>query len=131
MLYKRFILIYLSLAAMLVLVGCGKHSEEYCYKINTLIKNEDFDTAKIENNKILLFDQNGKEKKELAFNDYDSNIQILSVRKDGAIIYFIMSGSVDDEQGIIFINDDSNKMFDGIKTLKRIGGNSYYYSTNQ
>lgn len=55
--------------------------------------------------------------------------KITTFSKDGSTVWFIISGSVDDEQGIIFINDDSNSVLDGIKSIERIGGNSYYYST--
>ncbi len=38
--------------------------------------------------------------------------------------------AVDDEKGIMFVNDDSDGILDGIHSLMRMGGNAYSYSTN-
>ena len=104
-------------------------NEEYFYKINSLIKNEDFYFAKVADYRIVLYNLKNEPQKEIVFDDYNVKIKLVSIRKDGSIIYFITSGSVDDEQGIVFINDDLNDKLNGIKTIKRIGGNSYYYNT--
>lgn len=104
--------------------------EEYFYKINALIKNENFNTADIKENYIILYDSKDDLIKEIPFEYYNNDIELVNVYKNDEIIYFVTGGSVDDEKGILFINDDSNKMFDGIKSLHRIGGNSYSYSTN-
>lgn len=104
--------------------------EEYCYKINFIIKDVDFHTAKIEERKIVLYDDKNVQIQQITFEEYESDKRIAVVRKDGARVYFTISGTVDDEQGIVFINDDSNAVLDGIKSMERIGGNSYRYSTS-
>ena len=68
--------------------------------------------------------------KEIPFEDYDDKIKFIYARKEDSVIYFILSGSVDDEQGIMFVNDNSDDFLDGINTIIRIGGNSYHYGTN-
>jgi len=103
--------------------------EEYCYKINALIKDADFNIAKIEGSKIMLYDIERNLTDEIAFEDYSSKFEIEYIRKEDEIIYFVFDVAVDDEWGIIFVNDDSDKMLNGIKSIKRIGGNSYSYST--
>lgn len=108
----------------------NKNTEDYLYKINSIIKDMDFYTAKANENKIRLYDNKQEMIKEIPFEDYNDNIEFIYARKEETAIYFVMSGSVDDEQGIMFVNDDSDDFLDGIKTITRIGGNSYQYSTN-
>ncbi len=129
---KRLLLICLCIAAVLCFSACNgnvKDSEEYFYKINKLIKDEDFCTAKVEDGKIVLYDSQQNSIRELPFDQYDKSIDFLYARKEGALIFFVTSAAVDDEQGILFINDDSNNMLDGIHSIKRIGRNSYEYDT--
>ena len=108
----------------------NKNTEDYFYKINSIIKDMDFFTAKAIDDKIVLYNAKQKMIKEIPFEDYDDNIKFVYARKEGSVIYFIISLAIDDEQGIMFINDDSNGLLDGIKTINRVGGNSYGYSTN-
>ncbi|MBE6996507.1 MAG: hypothetical protein E7429_07280 [Ruminococcaceae bacterium] len=108
--------------------------EEYCRKVNSLVCNEKFVVAKIEDSKIILYasiEELLKEIpfKEIPFKEFDKTIKIKYIRKENMITYFILEGSIDDESGIMFINDDSNRIFDGIKSITRIGGNSYQYNT--
>lgn len=128
-----FVLILVTLG-IFILVACGcssnKNTEEYLYKINSIIKDMDFYTAKADDNKIILYNAEQEMIKEIPFENYDDNIKFLYARKEESAIYFVISGSVDDEQGIMFVNDDSDDFLDGIKTINRIGGNSYQYSTN-
>lgn len=128
-----FVLI-LVILGMFILVSCGysnnKNIEEYLYKINSIIKDMDFYTAKVDENKIILYNTEQEMIKEIPFGDYNGNIKFIYARKEESAIYFVMSGSVDDEQGIMFVNDNSDGFLDGIKTINRIGGNSYQYSTN-
>ena len=128
-----FILILVILGAfILIYYGCSsnKNTEEYLYKINSIIKDVDFYTAKADDNKIILYNTEQKIIKEIPFKDYNGNIKFLYARKEESAIYFVISGSVDDEQGIMFVNDGSDIFLDGIKSINRIGGNSYQYSTN-
>lgn len=131
---KAYLWISLVLAAVLCLVFYNNSTsfskeETYFYQINALIKDADFYTARVEEGKIVLYNAESEPICEMEFHDYDKSIKLIYVRKEGAVIHFITSGAVDDEQGIIFINDDSNRSLDGIKSLRRIGGNSYQYST--
>ena len=129
---KRLLLILLCVATVLCLAGCNadpEDYEEYFYEINKLIKDEDFCTAKVEDGKIVLYDSQQNSIRELPFDQYDKSIDFLYARKEGALIFFVTSAAVDDEQGILFINDDSNNMLDGIHSIKRVGRNSYEYDT--
>ena len=76
-----------------------------------------------------MYDLEQEPLKAILFNELDENIKFNYIRKEGNSILFIISAAVDDEEGIIFINDEANNTLDGIKTLKRIGGNSYSFST--
>ncbi|MBR5390203.1 MAG: hypothetical protein IK141_02745 [Clostridia bacterium] len=115
------------------LSACHKQQDnqeyEYFYVINKIVKDDDFFTANVDDYKIQLYDRDLNQIAELPFASYNPKIQVLEIRKDGSIIYFVTKGVVDDEEGIFFINDDMNQILDGIKSIKRIGGNSYQYST--
>lgn len=129
---KKLLLILLCVATVLCFAGCNagpEEYEEYFYKINKLIKDEDFCTAEVKPGKIVLYDDQKKPIRELPFDQYDKSIDFLYARKEGALIIFVTSAAVDDEQGILFINDDSNNMLDGIHSIKRVGRNSYEYDT--
>ncbi len=128
---------YLLLIFIIVLgglFGCVKSNveeiDEYCYKINNLIKEYDFYTAKVEQSKIVLYDNEFQELKNINFEEYNQNIPVINIRKENDNIYYITNRTVDDEVGIVFINSDTNNVLDGIKSLKRIGGNSYQYNTS-
>ncbi len=105
------------------------HGKNIYIKSIPLIKECDFDTAKAEDGKIILY-SDGEVTAELPFEDYRKDMRFIYARKDGEVIYFIISAAVDDEQGIMFVNDDSNGILDGIHSLTRVGGNAYSYSTN-
>ena len=104
---------------------------EYCYQINEIVKDLDFYTAKVTENGIELYDRNFDELEIVSFDGYKRNIRIMAIHKDGGLIYFILIGNVDDESGIMFVNDGTDGMMNGIHSLDRIGGNSYYYDTSQ
>lgn len=129
---KRLLLILLCVATVLCLAGCNagpEEYEEYFYKINKLIQHEDFCTAEVKPGKIVLYDAQNDPIRELPFESYDKSMTLLYARKEGALIFFVTDAAVDDEQGILFINDDSNNMLDGIYSIKRVGRNSYEYDT--
>lgn len=102
---------------------------DYCYIINDQIKELEFFKAYIRNGKIELFNENNEKSMEILFAQYEEKFDIKYIRKENNNIYFIFSGMVDDEEGIMFINDESNHVLDGIKKIKRVGGNVYQYST--
>ena len=104
-------------------------NEDYYYRINRTIKDYDFYRAEVSDGTIILYDKSGTVTQQLPFDDNRRNAPLVYIRKDGACLYFILSGAVDDETGVIFVNDDSNQILDGINVLRRIGGNSYYYDT--
>lgn len=104
---------------------------EYCYQINEIVKDLDFYTAKVTENGIELYDRNFDELEIVSFDGYKRSIRIMGIHKDGGLIYFILIGNVDDEWGIMFVNDGTDGMMNGIHSLDRIGGNSYYYDTSQ
>lgn len=103
--------------------------DEYCYNINNILMNYNFNKANLEKNYIALYSDENILINEIEFDFYDENKKILYIRKDENKIFFILNGTVDDEDGILFVNDSSDSMMDGIIKLKRLGGNSYYYST--
>lgn len=123
------------MSGLFIFSGCQNNNysvmEEYCYKINSVIKDVDFHTAKIKGSKIVLYDNKNVEIRQITFEEYEIDKKITVIRKDGAKVYFAISGTVDDEQGIVFINDSSNAVLDGIKSMERLGGNSYRYSTSE
>ena len=131
--YKR--LIYFSIFCVVLLFVCScqridyEKAEEELYEINLLIKDTNFNTGKVEGDMIFLYNEKNEKVKEVKLNRiFKTNIK--SIRKEKNLIYFVLSGSVDDEDGIVFINDNVNDVLDGVKTIKRIGGNSYQYSSN-
>ena len=103
--------------------------EQYFRKINDIIKDLEFHSAKTKDGKIVLYNENYEPISEIPFNDYDKSIKFIYARKNGSIVYFIQQGAVDDEWGIMFVNDDSDGMMSGIWHADRISGNAYKYST--
>lgn len=102
----------------------------YIRKINSVIKDLNFDTAELSENKITLFDESRDVIDEIAFADYEKDVKILYAYKKQSAIYYVTSAVIDDTCGIVFINDGStDEIFDGIKTIKRVGGNSYWFSS--
>ena len=109
-----------------------KEIEEVCYKINSIVKDKEFFIAKIKERRIVLYDNKYAQMSELPLEHYNKGVdKIISIRKDGANVYFIIGGSVDDENGIVFINNELNAVLDGINSIKRIGGNSYWYGSTR
>lgn len=115
--------------------GCGKNDiheqERYFGKINSIIKDLDFHIAKAKDSKIILYNKELDPISEIPFEEYDEDIKFFGAHKDGPVIYFATSGMVDNENGIMFINDEANELLREATKLVRIaiGGNSYEYST--
>ena len=103
--------------------------EQYFRKINEIIKDLEFHSAKAKDGKIILYNSKYEPISEITFEDYDKNIKFIGAHKDGGIIYFITAGAVDDEWGIMFVNDGSDSMMEGVGSVTQIGGNSYEYDT--
>ncbi len=134
--YTRYVVVILIIITILILATVNFASEyrsekiqEYCYDINYLIKDYDFSTAKINDSSICMYDEFGEKSETIQFPEYDENIKLLYIRKEEDLIYFVIEGVVDDEEGIVFINSEVNNFFAGITSFERIGGNSYKYSS--
>ncbi len=102
---------------------------DYYTSINRMIKDADFYTAHVNEGQITLYDTDNSVIETIALDFYDRSIPLVYIRKEGNSLYFVTAGSVDDEYGIVFMNDGSDYMLDGIMSLERIGGNSFLYST--
>ena len=123
------VFVFAACLCFVYFANASDKQEEYCYEINKLICNETFDTAKVQDSKIVLYSFDGVRLKEIPLEAFDKSVKIAYVRKEGTITYFVLGGAVDDEMGIMFINDESNQLLDGVKSITRIGGNSYRYDT--
>lgn len=103
--------------------------EQYFRKINEIIKDLEFHSAKAKDGKIILYNNKYEPICEIPFEEYDESIKFIGAHKNDDIVYFITAGAVDDEWGIMFVNDGSDSMMDGIGSATRISGNSYEYDT--
>lgn len=135
---NRYLWLVLLAAGLLTLFACGNWKnkdrqmlKESCYKINQMVKDVDFHSGQIQEDTLVLFDKEHMPVKEIPLTDTKIPVKLLEIRKKDAIVYFIVSGDVDDEEGILFINDSSNDVLSEIKEIQRVGGNSYLYSTRE
>ncbi len=103
--------------------------EQYFKKINEIIKDLEFHSAKAKDGKIILYNDKYEAICEIPFESCDESIKFIGAHKKEGIVYFITGGAVDDEWGIMFVNDGSDGMMDGVGSATRIGGNSYEYDT--
>ena len=103
--------------------------EQYFRRINEIIKDLEFHSAKAKDGKIILYNNKYEPISEIPFESYDKRIKFIGAHKHDGIVYFITGGAVDDEWGIMFVNDGSDSMMDGVGSAIRIGGNSYEYNT--
>lgn len=102
---------------------------DFCYNVNSLVKTYDFAYGNISCNNIILYDDNDKEIAEIPIDNLEERDKIIYFYKKSNNVYFVISRSVDDESGIILVNDESDSILDGLWSIKRVGGNSYYYDT--
>lgn len=56
--------------------------------------------------------------------------ELLGLRKSGNDVYFITSGALDDEWGYVITGDEAVCM-EGLRTLERVGGSVYRFSTRK
>jgi len=103
--------------------------EQYFREINEIIKDLEFHSAKAKDGKIILYNNKYEPICEIPFEEYDENIKFIGAHKDDGIVYFITAGAVDDEWGIMFVNDGSDSMMEGVGSVDQIRGNSYKYDT--
>lgn len=129
---KKFAAMLLCLSVF-VLFGCSMRRDDdtvaYCYTMNRILADEEFSYAEVGQEGMRLYDADGGLLSELPFAQYDASIRVLSVRKKADMIFFVTQGSVDDENGYVFINGEANSIFEGIWYLERVSGNGYAYAT--
>ena len=129
---KRILIVLLTVILILTLISCGTKSTEeydlYCYEINQLIKEIDFDRGTIDDGNLILYNNESEVFNE-KYEKYNTNFEIEYIRKEDSKVFFVLSASVDDDEGIVFINDETNNLMDGLVSLERINGNSYRYKT--
>ena len=101
---------------------------EYCHEINRVIKDIDFEKGDISEGKIILYNDE-KEVYNQIYDKFDSKYKIVYIRKDGRKVFFVLNASVDDEDGIVYLNGELGDVMDGLWSLERLGGDSYNYKT--
>ena len=131
---KKLMTVMLVVICVSTFASCGVKSTKdydlYCYEINKVIKDIDFDKGNIVDGKIVLYNDD-LEVFNRDYEQFDSDFNIRYIRKEDGKIFFILNAAVDDEEGIMFVNDDTNSLMDGIGSLERLNGNSYKYKTFQ
>lgn len=137
---KRLIFGIFFVCFIFLLSSCGQYNEQdvsrYCYQINDVIKDCDFNIAKINQGKIELYDSNLSVVSSIPFNDYRDDIEIIYIEKYDEKLLFVLNASLDDSEGIMIINDEGlnesiSEVFDGIMKLEKIDGRTYKYSTSK
>ena len=101
---------------------------EYCYEINRMIKEIEFEKGDISDGKIILYNDE-KEVYNQSYDKFDSKYKIMYIRKDGNKVFFVLNASVDDEDGIVYLNGELGDVMNGLWSLERLGGDSYNYKT--
>lgn len=101
---------------------------EYCYEINRMIKEIEFEKGDISDGKIILYNDE-KEVYNQSYDKFDSKYKIMYIRKDGNKVFFVLNASVDDEEGIVYLNGELGNIMDGLWSLERLSGDSYNYKT--
>ena len=121
------------LVVLLLFLLCACRGQEanndYFYEINQLIKEKDFLTANVEKGRILLYDGGEAPIEIIPFDAFDDSVTLRYIRKEENRLFFVVSAAVDDENGVVFMNDAAGNALEGIQSLERIGGNAYYYDT--
>ena len=102
-------------------------SEASCQYYYTLLKDETFYRADLHSNYIELLDVSGRVNKKIFIEKNDHTIKYI-ITNNGQY-YFILGGVVDDIYGIIITTNNSINM-EGIREITRLGGTTYYFSTN-
>lgn len=120
----------------MILRGCSSvnhlHDEEdldYFTQLYSILENEEFFKADIEENSILLYDNNFNQIRSIAFQNNRKSIKLLYILNEEARMLFVVSQSVDDTAGIVFFRNAENANLDGFWSLERVSGNGFRYST--
>ena len=129
---RKLLTVVLILICVFTFASCGGKSTEdydlYCHEINKIIKDIDFDKGDISDGKIVLYND-GSVVFNQDYEKFDNDFNIKYIRKEDNKIFFVLNASLDDDEGIVFVNDDANGLMDGLGSLERINGNSYKYKT--
>ena len=132
---KATMVILLILVVGMLAGGCNGNAspetsaQDYYYEINQLVKDRDFFKAEVCDSEIILYDQNGTALDFIPYGGYQKDDPLRYIRKQDACVYFVRGGAVDDETGVLFVNDDSDGMLEGINHIDRVAGSAYYYDT--
>ncbi len=127
-----FILLLLVLFSIIFQVNNGMKSYNditYLKDIYTAIGNEEFFVGNVDANTVVLKNREFDVIKKIEFNSKGKIIKTKSILMQNDQVYFILNGSVDDSNGIVFCKSSSINM-EGLHKLIRIGGNAYYFQTN-
>ena len=104
---KKIITFLLVLIVLVTFTSCGNKSiqdyDEYCYKLNQIIKDIDFDKGVIQYGMISLL-KDDEIVFETTFAEYDKRYEIKYIRKEDNRIFYVLNGSVDDDDGIVFVS---------------------------
>ncbi len=133
--YKRIVLALVII--IMICIFCFKLKKshdneyvEYCYQIYQEIKDIEFKYAKFDEKNIIFYDTDRNEINKIEYTNYRPSLKIIYIENNDNTIAFWISGSLDDGKGILFVkNKQINGALDGIKSLKRSGGASYWFST--
>lgn len=127
--------LFLFLVLLFSLYGCGNNIDQvtadYCVLVNEQIKEYDFSTAKIEPEKIVLYDEKMSVLKKINFPSYNKNMNILYIEKYENKIHFAVSGWLDDSSGFMIVNSEGNfsDITEGVYSIERYKNNIYKYKT--
>lgn len=105
-----------------------QHYIEYCNNIYYLVLNEEFDTAKIEDDEIILEDAERNVIKKISY-DEGKKYGLKYIENNQSTMKFWNSG-FDDLSGLMYMKKDwDNTVIEGLNMIERCGGNVYYVST--
>ena len=103
--------------------------ERYFGEINEIIKDSEFDTAKEEAGKIVLYNGNLEQTALIAFDGEEEPQKFIYAYKNKGKLYFVTYKEGNDERGVMFVNDGSDNMMNGLWSAERINGNAYKFDT--
>ena len=131
---KKLLCILSVMVLIFSMVSCqtysGQEQSEYFNEINNLIKDREFNTAKLEDSKIVLYDRDQEVIDKIEFDGYRGKMGLMYIRRTNTKLFFVTGASIDDDSGIVFINDESDSAMDGVYALERVPGHfGYKYRT--
>ena len=105
-------------------------ANDYFYMIYSLISDIDFSMGTIEHNTVSLYSINHEIIQRYELPQTGRSVQCLGIVGDKlhGQIFFIIDGSVDDRSGVVF-SDNEYVYMEGLHSVERLGGNSFYFKT--